>query len=211
MNYTTNSHNRKLKYKLHLLADRLSFNFLNLSSGYKTALLGNVLLFIALFFTWILIPSETGDTRDFSAFSVHTGYVGYIFLGVILFLSIIILSNTNREKLKSRTRIIFPDHTIIIFSGVITFLLSFVIFNTTRSLNMLVSSTATAGKGLIFAFIGSLFIIFGGILAYRAEKKELLEKMYVTNAQDYKSDLEEYEHILGKKDEKGTDNMSLPI
>jgi hypothetical protein len=35
--------------------------------------------------------------------------------------------------------------------------------------------------------------------------------MYVTNAQDHKSDLDEYEHILGKKTEKDNDNMSLPI
>ena len=76
---------------------------------------------------------------------------------------------------------------------------------------MLVSSNANAGKWMIFAFIGSLFILVWGVLAYRAEKKELLEKMYVTNAQDYKSELEEYEHILGKKDDKSTDNMSLPI
>lgn len=145
MNYSANSHNRKLKYKLHLLADRLSFNFLNLTSGYKTALLGNLLLFVSLFFSWALVPSETGQSV-FYAFSVHTGYIGYIFLIVIVFLTLIILSNTNREKIKSRTRIIFPDHTIITFSGVITFLLSFVIFNTIRSLNMLISSNASAGK-----------------------------------------------------------------
>jgi len=145
MNYTANSHNRKLKYKLHLLADRLSFNFLNLTTSYKIALLGNILLFIALFFPWITIPTET-EARTFSAFSVHAGFVGFIFLAVILFLVILILSNSNKEKIKSRTRIIFPDHTIIIFSGIIAFLLSFVIFNTTRSINMLVSSNANAGK-----------------------------------------------------------------
>ena len=161
MNYTANSHNRKLKYKLHLLIDRLSFNFLNLSTGYKTALFGNILLFLSLFFSWVLIPSETGEMSIFSAFSIHTGYIGYIFLILLIFSTLIILSNTNREKIKSRSRIIFPDHTIIIFSGVITFLLAFVILNIVRSLNMLVSSNSTAGNGLIFAFVGSVFIIFG--------------------------------------------------
>lgn len=195
MNYAANSHNRKLKHKIHLLLNRLSFNFLNLSGSYKIALLGTLLMFFSLFFSWISIPSDNGIASFHSVFSIYTGYWGWILVIILGFLSIVLLSNTNRERLKSKTYIIFPDHTIIIFSGVVFLLMSFVILQTIRGLNIVIHDV-TAEKGIIFSFIGALFVIMGGILAYRAEKRELLEKMYVANVRDAKNDLDEYEHIL---------------
>jgi hypothetical protein len=211
MNYSTNSHNRKLKHRVHVLLDRLSFNFLNLSGSYKIVLLGILLLVCSLFFSWASLPADGDIIKTFSSFSVYAGYIGYIVVIIILVLGMIILSNTSRERIKSRTHMFFPDHTIIIFSGVITFLLSFVIFHSIRWLNILIGHDVIAGKWLIFSFIGSFFIVIGGILTYKAERKELLEKMYVSNSQDPQNELSEYEHILWKKSEKDSSNMSLPI
>lgn len=211
MNYSVNSHNRKLKHRIHTLLDRLSFNFLNLSGSYKVSLLGVILLGCSLLFSWASFPSDGDVIKTFSAFSVYAGYIGFITLLTILFLGIIILSNTSRERIKSRTRMFFPDHTIIIFSGIIHLFMSFILLNTIRWLNILIGQNVSAGKGLIFSFIGALFIVLGGILTYRTERKELLEKMYVSNAQDSQNELREYEHILGKKSEKDSTNMSLPI
>ena len=151
MNYTTNSHNRKLKHRIHILIDRLSFNFLNLSGGYKICLLGMIFVVVSFFFSWMLLPGENGPTA-LTAFNVHAGYFGWLALPILASLGLILLSNVNREKLKSKTKIFFPDHTIIIFTGVVFFLLSFVILNTVRGDSMLIQGITT-GRGIIFAFL----------------------------------------------------------
>ena len=125
-------------------------------------------------------------------------------------LATILLSNTNRERLKSKAYVIFPDHTIIMFSGIIILLMTFIVLQTVCALSIIIPNVST-GKGIVFSFIGGFFILFWGILAYRAQKKELFDKMYISNAQDLQNDLTEYEHILGKKSEKDVSNMTLPI
>jgi len=210
MNYEVNSHNRKMKYKFQLLVNRLSFNFLNLSGSYKVVLVWVILVIISSFFPWLSILSETGEVRYFTTFSLYTGYVGWILLLIIWVLTILLLSNTNKERLKTRANIVFPDYAIIIFSGVTIFLLSFVVLQGIRGLIVLTKGISI-GKGIIFAILGALFVIFWWILAYRAEKKDLLEKIYVSNPGDRNSDLEDYEQILWKKNDKDSGNMSLPI
>ncbi|MBP8016403.1 hypothetical protein KAZ01_00200 [Candidatus Gracilibacteria bacterium] len=209
MNYIANSKNRKLKYKIHIFFNRISFNFLNLTLSQKITLIGVVISFFSLFINWFVIDYEKVIKNN--SFSLNAGYVGFIIVLMLAILIFITLSSNNKEKIKSKVNLIFYDHTIIIFFGIIIFLLTLTIFNSIRGF-ILFFQNITIGKGIIFELIGSIFITIGGILNYREKKHELLNKIYVENNQITNgAELEEYKNILDKKAGSDKKNMSLPI
>lgn len=210
MNYSINSKNRKLKYKLHVLLDRMSFNFLNLSLSQKITLVWIIISFISLFTTWFTI--EYDKVINYSAFSSWTWYVWYIILLICLITTFLILSNKNKEKIKSRAHIFFNDYSIIIFSSIIIFVLSFVIFNSLRWFGIILNSTIVIGKSIVFEFIGAIFIFIWWILDYRSSKNDLLNKIYIENSKfEVQKDLDEYREILWNNQDTNKSNMSLPI
>ncbi|EKE29437.1 MAG: hypothetical protein ACD_2C00175G0005 [uncultured bacterium (gcode 4)] len=208
MNYILNSKNRKLKYKLHLLVDRLSFNFLNLTASQKIVFLGIILGFFSLFFTWFTV--EYDGITAYSSFNIVSGYVGYFISVILLFLAFLILSNKNKEKLKTKTGVIFHDYTIIVFSWIIIFLLTLVIFNSIRGLTTF-SKWISIWKGIIFEVVGAIFILLWGVLSYKEKKQEILSKIYIENSKfEAQQDLEDYKDILNSPTSNKS-NMSLPI
>lgn len=210
MNYSINSKNRKLKYKLHVLLDRMSFNFLNLSLSQKITLVWIIISFISLFTTWFTI--EYDKVINYSSFSSWTWYVWYIILLICLITTFLILSNKNKEKIKSRAHIFFNDYSIIIFSSIIIFVLSFVIFNSLRWFGIILNSTIVIGKSIVFEFIGAIFIFIWWILDYRSSKNDLLNKIYIENSKfEVQKDLDEYREILWNNQDTNKSNMSLPI
>lgn len=210
MNYSINSKNRKLKYKLHVLLDRMSFNFLNLSLSQKITLVWIIISFISLFTTWFTI--EYDKVINYSSFSSWTWYVWYIILLICLITTFLILSNKNKEKIKSRAHIFFNDYFIIIFSSIIIFVLSFVIFNSLRWFGIILNSSIVIGKSIVFEFIGAIFIFIWWILDYRSSKNDLLNKIYIENSKfEVQKDLDEYREILWNNQDTNKSNMSLPI
>lgn len=210
MNYSINSKNRKLKYKLHVLLDRMSFNFLNLSLSQKITLVWIIISFISLFTTWFTI--EYDKVINYSSFSSWTWYVWYIILLICLITTFLILSNKNKEKIKSRAHIFFNDYSIIIFSSIIIFVLSFVIFNSLRWFGIILNSSIVIGKSIVFEFIGAIFIFIWWILDYRSSKNDLLNKIYIENSKfEVQKDLDEYREILWNNQDTNKSNMSLPI
>lgn len=157
MNYIANSKNRKLKNKIHSVLNRVSFNFLHLSMGRKVIGVGVVISFFSLFLKWFTIPEGVSGS---TAFSLQVGYSGYIILLLLAVTAFLLLSDRNKEKLKAKTNVAFSDHSVILFAGVTIFLLTFVAFNSMRGL-VLLYQNFTIGDGIIFEFIGSIFIILG--------------------------------------------------
>ena len=157
MDYITNSKNRKLKNKIHTLLARLSFNFLHLSGSLRIISIGIVLSLFSLFLNWFSI---TDNTFSGNAFSIHTGYIGYIIIIINTVLCFLLLSNTGKEKLKTKAHLTFSDHTVIMASGIALFLLTFVVFNSIRGFVLFYQNIVT-GEGLIFQCIGSIFISIG--------------------------------------------------
>jgi len=206
MDYISNSKNRKLKNKIHFLFARLSFNFIHLSGSLRVISIGVFISFFSLFLNWFSII-DNGFTGN--AFSVHTGYIGYIIILINSILCFLLLSNTGKEKLKTKAHLTFSDHTIIIASGITLFLLTLVIFNSIRGF-VLFYQNIVIGDGIIFQYIGSFFITVGGFLYYREKKQDFLSTMYVENAQASDSFLADYEDILGKND-PDKKNMTLPL
>ena len=208
MNYSINSKNRKLKYKIHLILNRLWFNFFNLSLSQKISFVWIIISFISLFLNWFTIKYET--ILNYTAFSINAWYVGFIILVELLILLFLILSNSNKEKFKSKTNLVFHDHTIIIFFWLIIFLLTWAIFNSIKWFTLLFQDIST-WNWIVFELVGSIFIIFSGILNYREKKQEILHKIYVENNLKNNIDLEEYKDILDNKPSSDKNNMSLPI
>ncbi|EKD65786.1 MAG: hypothetical protein ACD_49C00085G0001 [uncultured bacterium (gcode 4)] len=208
MNYSINSKNRKLKYKLHLILNRLWFNFFNLSLSQKISFVGIIISFISLFLNWFTIKYDT--ILNYTAFSINAWYIGFIILLELIILLFLILSNSNKEKFKSKTNLVFHDHTIIIFFWLIIFLLTWAIFNSIKWFTLLFQDISI-WNWIVFELVGSIFIIFSGILNYREKKQEILHKIYVENNLKNNIDLEEYRDILDNKPSSDKSNMSLPI
>lgn len=209
MNYIVNSKNRKLKYKLHILLNRLSFNFLNLSTSQKVAFLWIIIAFLSLFFNWFSYINDKLITS--SAFSINCGYSWILITLILGFVSFIILSNQNKEKLKSKAYLIFHDYTIIIFSGIIILLLSIVVFNMIRGMSIL-SQNISYWSGIVFEIIGAMFIIFWWILSYKEKKNEILSRTYIENSRfEAEKDLNEYKEILNWWNWNSDINMKFPI
>ncbi|EKD30302.1 MAG: hypothetical protein ACD_78C00096G0003, partial [uncultured bacterium (gcode 4)] len=74
MDYISNSKNRKLKNKIHMVFNRLSFNFLHLSREARVIGIGLIISLFALFANWFSIVDNAVQGN---AFSLHAGYVGY--------------------------------------------------------------------------------------------------------------------------------------
>ena len=209
MNYSINSKNRKLKYKVQLVLNRMSFNFLNLSASQKITLIWVIISLVSLFMKWFTINYEKMTT--YSSFSINAWYVWYMIFILLWILTFLILSNTNKEKFKSKTNLVFHDHTITIFFWIIIFLLTLAIFNSIRWFT-LSFQYITIWNWIIFELIWSIFIIFWWILAYKEKKSELLHKIYIENSQlSNNVDKEEYKNIIDSKPNNDKKNMSLPI
>jgi len=206
MDYISNSKNRKLKNKIHLVFNRLSFNFLHLSRASRVIGIGLIISLFSLFGNWFSIVDNA--VRG-SAFSLHAGYVGYIILALLAFLFFLLLSDREKEKMKTRVHFPFSDHTMIIFSGITILLLTFVIFNSIRGF-VLFYQNITIGRGIVFECIGAIFITLGGYIYYRERKQELLRTVYVENSQANASVFEDYEELLGRND-PDKENMKLPV
>lgn len=205
MSYTISSKNRKFKYRLNLIADRLSFNFLNLSKSQKVVFLWIVTTFVSLFLNWFTIKYDK-EIKNWS-FSINCWYLWYvtiIILGICLF---IILSNKNKELIKTKTAVIFHDHTIIIFSSITIILLNFVVFNSIRWFTTFYTNVKL-GNWLSFSFIWAILILIGGIFNYREQKQEVLNKVYIENKNlELSSNLDDYKDIISSN----KNNMTLPI
>lgn len=200
MDNTTKKY-RRFKHKINLFTERLSFNFLNLDVYKKISLIWIIISFVALFFNWSKINAEW-----LNSFSINSWYVWYIIFLILGFSSFIMLSSNNKEKLKTKINIFFYDYTIVTFSWIIIFLLTFSIFN---SINWLVRFTQDINiwGWIVFELIWSIFITAWWVFSYKANKKEILHKLYIENIKA-NEDMEEYNEILNKTSSK---NMKLPI
>ena len=124
-------------------------------------------------------------------------------------LGFLILSNRTKEVLKNRLAINFADHTAILFFGITSFFLIVASIAHMRSFSYFTQGIAFHDAP-VFAIIGTLFILFGGILSYREIKREVLSALYIENSQTSDALFEEYRSILAKND-PDKKNMTLPL
>ena len=205
MNYIANSKHRRLKHTVNIIIGRIGFNVLHLSGSERITAVGGLIALVGCLFPWFSIESDT-----YTAFGLPCGYVGFIILAVGAILALLLISERSRERLKTRVHLPIHDHTLIAFAGVLTLTLSLTVFNTIRAYTMF-SAQVHIGSGSAIAFTGGVFVLLGGLLAYREEKQELLKRIYMENSQTTTDTaLQEYRDILDRKG-KGDGNMQLPV
>ncbi len=169
-------------------------------------------MFSGLFFEWF----RTLDPAiSYNAFSLAAGYIGYtvtLLLSILLFL---LLSNKNKERLKSKMRWGFSDNAVFSGVGACVLLLAFSIFHSIRGYSTYLTQVEI-GNAVAIVLTGGIVILAGTALKYRAEKRELMKRTYVEHVQGDTGALEEYRALLDAKsgDErrgKKESNMSLPV
>lgn len=194
---------RRLKHKINLWIDRLSFNFINLGAYKKISLIWVLISFISLFLNWFNL---TNEKISGNSFSLNSWYVWFVIILFLFVCSFMLLSNNSKEKIKTKMSIFFSDYAIITFSWIVIFFLTIVIFN---SLRWMIKFTQgiEIGNAIIFEIIGSIFMIAWWIFSYKENKKEILNRLYIENNKSME-DFEEYKDILNKTSDK---NMKLPI
>lgn len=110
MNYTARSKERRSKLFLIKILNVLQFQGIYLPFSAKIILIGNAILFVSLFQSWVVDSSQDISWTSFSSIS---GNIWYVFLFAILTIFFVILSTNNKQKLKHYTSISFRNHSLI--------------------------------------------------------------------------------------------------
>jgi UDP-N-acetylmuramyl pentapeptide phosphotransferase/UDP-N-acetylglucosamine-1-phosphate transferase len=101
MSYTINSRNRRFKQRLATTFNRLSFHFFHLSSPKKIVFIGAAFSIVGLFVPWFSMATGT-VVSSYNAFSILAGYIGYVISVCVIILFFLLLSNKNKQAVKSR-------------------------------------------------------------------------------------------------------------
>ena len=184
----------------------MSFNFLHLSFAERLVIIGVIIGIIAFFFPWMNILYWQPIIKN--AFSQHVGYVWFVGLIVLAFIGFLILSNREKERMKTNLRVNVQDAILVTFSGVLLLSLTYVVSEMIYGYSLLFQNVSI-GKWALWEAIGGIFILVWWLFSIRERKREVLRTMYIENPQSSAQDLEEYRDILGKDIPK--DNLSLPI
>lgn len=205
MNYQTNSRYRKLRHRLSILSASLSFNFLHLSVPYRFVILGEVFVLATFFAPWFAIDA----VQSFSLFSRFLRWLGVLLLLCALSLAIVTLSHRTKEMVKQKFWIPISDPASVIFFGALQMALILLAMNFMYTLSYF-SKDIVYYETPVYALVGSILVCVGWILAFRAQKQEVLSTLYIENSQTTDAQFEEYRNLLekGPTDKK---NMSLPV
>jgi len=210
MEYTEHGKNRRIKAKISLLTKRVSFQFLNLSPNLRVIFIGALITLFSLFFPWFVFLDAEKRAVYGNAFSSYLGYVGVILFVLTVASIALMLSNTHKEKWKARFPILVNDHLLYIFSGILIFTHTISSYYVVRGFTHFYSEVR-AGEALVFALVGSLCMIGGGVLFYSRQKQETAQKLYMENSGNRDDDFAEYKDILGDRKSGEEKNMTLPI
>lgn len=178
MSYTINSRNRRFKQRLVTTLNRLSFHFFHLSSPKKIIFIGAVFSIVGLFVPWF---SMTDPGTSYNAFSILAGYIGYtISVGVII-LFFLLLSNKNKQAVKSRMGFGFSDNACFACIGIIILLLSFSAFQSIRAYGIFLTQVEI-GQAVVFEVTGGILVLAGAWWKFARERAETMRETYVENA-----------------------------
>ncbi|HRI35872.1 MAG TPA: hypothetical protein PK765_02110 [bacterium] len=216
MSYTVNSRNRRFKQRFATTANRLSFHFFHLSNPKKIIFIGAVFAIVGLFVPWFSMTGSDSSTLSYNAFSILAGYIGYIIAIGVIILFFLLLSNKNKQAVKSRIGLGFSDNACLIGIGAIILLLSFSTFQSIRAYGIFLTQIEI-GRAVVFEIMGGILVIAGTWWKFTRERAEAMRETYVENAGAREGSLEEYRAILDRlpadtvKQRSEEANMSLPF
>lgn len=167
MNYTARSKERRSKLFLMKILHILQFQGIYLPFSAKIILVGNIVLFISLFQSWVIDNSQDISWTSFSSISWNIGYVFLLFILTIFF---VLLSTNNKQKIKHYTSISFKNHSFIGAIGI------FSIFTIGMSISFIhgfsnIYQNLSYSNGGIVALTWAIIITFWAYLMRRESKK----------------------------------------
>ncbi|MDD2745028.1 MAG: hypothetical protein PHU93_00665 [Candidatus Gracilibacteria bacterium] len=198
---------RKLRLRILKITSSLSFSFLHLHGSFRLAFLGQIFVVSSIVFPWFAFNEGIEGLQDYYVFSKFLGGLGFFLVLSIVGSIILMFSYSIKEILKQKLGIRVSDAAVMIFFGVFQIAILVMGLTFIRSLSHFTKDIAFYNAP-VFSVVGSILLMVGGVLAYREQKKAVLNSLYIENNPTTDAQFEEYRAILEKDSDK---NMILPI
>ncbi len=195
--YKDRAKSRKIKRQLLQTIDLIKFKWFNLSTSKKIVLAWVVFWFISLFLNWV----DSTSTTSWNVYSSFSDFVWKTWVTLLLlqiFITFLIFSKKNKEKLKMSIDSHIKDFSLIIMSWVFIIVVSINALNFVSWLQHF-SADIIYGAWIIWEICAWIMITAGWIML-RKDFYKNINKVYINESED-----DEKEEI----DEDS--NMSLPF
>ena len=191
------------KYILKI-QELVSFKISHISPAWKISLIGVILILFSLFQPWVTAEESIiqGITpiKNVWSFSALLGYVWFFMFCILSAISFSILSLKRKEKLFFLGMIRIDESFVTLYGAIILCILSIQSFFFISWLQVF-SANVMYGKGIIFSFIGIIFLLYGSYL-FKKEFRKNVKGSYMSEVVGNKNfELEQQEKS----------NMKLPF
>lgn len=197
MEYKDRAKSRKIKRQLIQAIDLVKLKGLNLSTSKKIVLAWIIVWFISLFLNWTDSTSTTSLNIK-NSFSDLVWRTWVTLLILQMFITFLIFSRKNKEKLKMSIDSHIKDFSLVIISWVFTIIVSINALNFVSGLQSF--SSDVIYWAWIISEICAWIMITAGWILLRREFYKNLNKVYINESEDEESDRIEDDN-----------NMSLPF
>lgn len=197
MEYKDRAKSRKIKRQLIQAIDLVKLKGLNLSTSKKIVLAWIIVWFISLFLNWTDSTSSTSiNIRNSFSDLVWRTWVTLLILQI--FITFLIFSRKNKEKLKMSIDSHIKDFSLVIISWVFTIIVSINALNFVSWLQSF--SSDVIYWAWIISEICAWIMITAGWILLRGEFYKNLNKVYINESEDEENDKNEEDN-----------NMTLPF
>ncbi len=197
MEYKDRAKSRKIKRQLLQTINLIKLKWFNLSTAKKIVLAWVIFWFISLFLNWT-DSTSTVSGNIHNSFSNLVWRTGISLLILQIFITFLIFSRKNKEKLKLSIDSHIKDFSLIIISWVFTIVVSINALNSVSWLQTF--SSDIIYWAWIIAEICAWIMITAGWIWLRKEFYKNINKVYINESED-----DENENI------EEDNNMSLPF
>lgn len=181
MSYKLSAKNRKFKAKIIKILKALRFKWLNSSLYFKILIIWNIFLVASLFMDW-----SYNGSFSYNSFSALTWYVWYIIIINSIFNLFLLISTSNKEKLKLNSPIKINEQNIFLSSALLQIIIIFMVFSFTKWLYTF-SESVVFWNWIIVWFLWAIINLIWAIAMireYKHNKEDILFSNETTNISD---------------------------
>lgn len=181
MSYKLSAKNRKFKAKIIKILKALRFKWLNSSLYFKILIIWNIFLVASLFMDW-----SYNGSFSYNSFSALTWYVWYIIIINSIFNLFLLISTSNKEKLKLNSPIKINEQNIFLSSALLQIIIIFMVFSFTKWLYTF-SESVVFWNWIVVWFLWAIINLIWAIAMireYKNNKEDILFSNETTNISD---------------------------
>lgn len=181
MSYKLSAKNRKFKAKIIKILKALRFKWLNSSLYFKILIIWNIFLVASLFMDW-----SYNGSFSYNSFSALTWYVWYIIIINSIFNLFLLISTSNKEKLKLNSPIKINEQNIFLSSALLQIIIIFMVFSFTKWLYTF-SESVVFWNWIVVWFLWAIINLIWAIAMireYKHNKEDILFSNETTNISD---------------------------